>query len=237
MSRRRRSPDPGATQQPVQNQRGRQLQASNWYPDPVRRHQYRYWNGTAWTEHVADAGRQSSDPLTPVTPVIVAAPPEKRHLLRNAAIAVGAVALGLTAVVGAPGAGAEGPALAAPPGARDPRHDLRTRHRGRDRRVVCHPDEERGGGLRGHHRDVPRAPAGGGVLDHLRPRVRLDRRRPHPRRGVPRQLRGGRGREAHRPVVRGPPPRRGGRCGRLLAPGPVACRRLPALFRVARARA
>jgi hypothetical protein len=142
MSRRRRSPDPGATQQPVQNQRGRQLQASNWYPDPVRRHQYRYWNGTAWTEHVADAGRQSSDPLTPVTPVtpvIVAAPPEKRHLLRNAAIAVGAVALGLTAVVGAPGAGAEGPALAAPPGARDPRHDLRTRHRGRDRRVVCHP--------------------------------------------------------------------------------------------------
>jgi hypothetical protein len=117
MSRRRRSPDPGATQQPVQNQRGRQLQASNWYPDPVRRHQYRYWNGTAWTEHVADAGRQSSDPLTPVTPVtpvIVAAPPEKCHLLRNAAIAVGAVALGLTAVVGAPGAGAEGPALAAP---------------------------------------------------------------------------------------------------------------------------
>ena len=110
MSRRRRSPDPGATQQPVQNQRGRQLQASNWYPDPVRRHQYRYWNGTAWTEHVADAGRQSSDPLTPVTPVmpvmpvIVAAPPEKRHLFRNAAIAVGAVALGLTADSTAEGA-------------------------------------------------------------------------------------------------------------------------------------
>jgi hypothetical protein len=79
MSRRRRSPDPGARQQPVQHQKGTQLAGIQLVPRPSP-----------------------------------AAPPEKRHLLRNAAIVVGAVALGLTAVVGAPGAGAEGPAPTSP---------------------------------------------------------------------------------------------------------------------------
>jgi uncharacterized protein YxjI len=37
----------------------------NWYPDPAGRHQYRYWNGTAWTEQVADHGVQSADPIQP----------------------------------------------------------------------------------------------------------------------------------------------------------------------------
>lgn len=27
-----------------------------WHPDPSGRHELRYWNGTAWTEHVSDAG-------------------------------------------------------------------------------------------------------------------------------------------------------------------------------------
>lgn len=35
-----------------------------WYPDPGGRHQYRYWDGTAWTDHVADAGAQSVEPLS-----------------------------------------------------------------------------------------------------------------------------------------------------------------------------
>jgi hypothetical protein len=43
------------------------LQAAQWYSDPLRRHQYRYWNGSTWTEHVSDAGKQSLDPPTPVT--------------------------------------------------------------------------------------------------------------------------------------------------------------------------
>jgi hypothetical protein len=30
--------------------------AEGWYPDPTTRHELRYWNGTAWTEHVSDAG-------------------------------------------------------------------------------------------------------------------------------------------------------------------------------------
>jgi uncharacterized protein YxjI len=35
---------------------------ANWLADPTKRHQYRYWNGSAWTEHVADNGVQSTDP-------------------------------------------------------------------------------------------------------------------------------------------------------------------------------
>ncbi len=35
---------------------------ANWYPDPSRRHEMRYWDGTAWTEHVSDQGRQAIDP-------------------------------------------------------------------------------------------------------------------------------------------------------------------------------
>jgi len=36
----------------------------DWYPDPMGRHEYRYWDGTDWTEHVSSHGRQSVDPLT-----------------------------------------------------------------------------------------------------------------------------------------------------------------------------
>jgi uncharacterized protein YxjI len=34
----------------------------DWYPDPLGRHEVRYWDGTQWTEHVASHGRQSVDP-------------------------------------------------------------------------------------------------------------------------------------------------------------------------------
>lgn len=36
-----------------------------WYPDPAGRHQLRYWDGRRWSEHVADDGAASSDPLGP----------------------------------------------------------------------------------------------------------------------------------------------------------------------------
>jgi hypothetical protein len=32
-----------------------------WWPDPYRRHQLRYWDGSRWTEHVSTAGLQSTD--------------------------------------------------------------------------------------------------------------------------------------------------------------------------------
>lgn len=34
-----------------------------WHPDPLGRHQYRYWDGEQWSEHVADDGRTSLDPI------------------------------------------------------------------------------------------------------------------------------------------------------------------------------
>lgn len=37
--------------------------AASWQPDPRGRHEYRYWDGTRWTEHVSDAGAQGTDPL------------------------------------------------------------------------------------------------------------------------------------------------------------------------------
>jgi uncharacterized protein YxjI len=35
-----------------------------WFPDPVGRHEQRYWDGVQWTEHVASHGRQSVDPVS-----------------------------------------------------------------------------------------------------------------------------------------------------------------------------
>ena len=34
-----------------------------WHPDPTGRHDHRWWDGTRWTEHVADAGVAGVDPL------------------------------------------------------------------------------------------------------------------------------------------------------------------------------
>lgn len=38
--------------------------AASWYPDPLGRHELRYWDGDRWTEHVSSHGRQSVDPPT-----------------------------------------------------------------------------------------------------------------------------------------------------------------------------
>lgn len=37
----------------------------DWYPDPTRRHEHRYWNGEAWTDNVSDRGQPSVDPVQP----------------------------------------------------------------------------------------------------------------------------------------------------------------------------
>ena len=36
---------------------------AGWYTDPSARHERRYWDGTAWTAHVADAGIAATDQL------------------------------------------------------------------------------------------------------------------------------------------------------------------------------
>jgi hypothetical protein len=33
-----------------------------WHPDPMGRHELRYWNGSAWTADVSDQGVQATDP-------------------------------------------------------------------------------------------------------------------------------------------------------------------------------
>ncbi len=42
--------------------------AANWYPDPYRRAELRYWDGSVWTEHVSTGGVQSTDPATTSDP-------------------------------------------------------------------------------------------------------------------------------------------------------------------------
>jgi hypothetical protein len=36
---------------------------SRWEADPTRRHELRFWDGTAWTSHVSDRGVSGFDPL------------------------------------------------------------------------------------------------------------------------------------------------------------------------------
>lgn len=36
---------------------------ANWHPDPTGRHELRYWDGTAWTDHVSDRGITGTDPV------------------------------------------------------------------------------------------------------------------------------------------------------------------------------
>ncbi len=39
---------------------------AGWQPDPRGRHEYRYWDGTQWTDHVSDKGEVSQDPVADV---------------------------------------------------------------------------------------------------------------------------------------------------------------------------
>lgn len=36
---------------------------SSWHPDPSGRHELRYWDGAAWTDHVSDRGITGTDPV------------------------------------------------------------------------------------------------------------------------------------------------------------------------------
>lgn len=36
---------------------------ASWHPDPTGRHELRYWDGSAWTDHVSDQGVTGTDPV------------------------------------------------------------------------------------------------------------------------------------------------------------------------------
>ncbi len=47
---------------------------AGWYADPLKRHEYRYWDSVDWTDNVADRGVTSTDPveLSPSASVVTA---------------------------------------------------------------------------------------------------------------------------------------------------------------------
>ena len=47
---------------------------AGWQPDPLGQHEYRYWDGSQWTEHVSNGGVTSTSPLDPSV-VEAGAPP------------------------------------------------------------------------------------------------------------------------------------------------------------------
>lgn len=52
---------------------------ARWLTDPTGRHDHRYWDGTGWTDHVADAGIPGTDPyeaLPPPPPPLPPPPPD-----------------------------------------------------------------------------------------------------------------------------------------------------------------
>jgi Protein of unknown function (DUF2510)/Bacterial PH domain/Short C-terminal domain len=54
---------------------GHRMVDASWLPDPSGTHELRYWNGTAWTEHVSDQGTTGIDAPTRQLPLPGEAPP------------------------------------------------------------------------------------------------------------------------------------------------------------------
>jgi uncharacterized protein YxjI len=70
---------------------------ANWYPDPVGRHELRYYDGTEWTDHVSSGGRQGLDPIAAPAPSVPATPTGKvQQQVAKAGVAAGAAVGGGT---------------------------------------------------------------------------------------------------------------------------------------------
>lgn len=51
-----------ATQGPATSSSSEPAGEPGWFPDPQRRHEHRWWDGSRWTSHVADHGAVTTDP-------------------------------------------------------------------------------------------------------------------------------------------------------------------------------
>lgn len=82
----------------TQQQSGPPATPAGWFPDPLGRHEQRYWDGVQWTEHVASHGRQSVDPVGgPANiPTVNHAPDKIQHQVQQRAGIVDAPAGGGT---------------------------------------------------------------------------------------------------------------------------------------------
>ncbi|MEZ5246481.1 MAG: phospholipid scramblase-related protein [Acidimicrobiales bacterium] len=66
---------------------------ADWYPDPGGKHELRYHDGTQWTDHVSDHGRQGVDPLVDsgtVPTTGMAADKVQRQVAEKAGVQTGA---------------------------------------------------------------------------------------------------------------------------------------------------
>jgi hypothetical protein len=41
------------------------IATAGWYPDPILRHEQRWWTGKEWSQQVRDGDAESADPLAP----------------------------------------------------------------------------------------------------------------------------------------------------------------------------
>jgi hypothetical protein len=48
--------------------RCREMTDAGWLPDPTGKHEYRFWDGSEWTEDVSDGGQVGRDSLAPPPP-------------------------------------------------------------------------------------------------------------------------------------------------------------------------
>jgi hypothetical protein len=81
---------------------------AGWQPDPDGRHEYRYWDGTAWTDQVSDGGMVSTDPPGPAptaaVPPVTPSPADTTTSIPTAAPPGGVYAPGDPYATGMPGA-------------------------------------------------------------------------------------------------------------------------------------
>jgi Protein of unknown function (DUF2510) len=80
--------------------------SAGWHPDPVGRHELRYFDGAQWTGSVSDAGLTATDPLSvapPGTTTAVAAKPPRALLPYGSARFVWGIVSVLLLVVGSLG--------------------------------------------------------------------------------------------------------------------------------------
>ena len=80
--------------------------SASWYPDPLGRHEHRYWDGSEWTEHVSDAGALTTDPLATTSAEPAAEVPPKSEpqhasppVAARAALPLKAKSIGGTVIV------------------------------------------------------------------------------------------------------------------------------------------
>lgn len=87
-------PDESQQQAVQQQQPAASGPPAGWHPDPTGQFEQRYWDGTAWTEHVAHQGQQGVSPLNAVRPVQTSTPEQVQRQVQQQAGLAGGVAQG-----------------------------------------------------------------------------------------------------------------------------------------------